>query len=123
MFQFQYGTIKGRTLQESMPLHLLSFNSNMVRLKAHEHKAGTDKNQFQFQYGTIKGHSQNSDVHVASSFNSNMVRLKAYLPAGTLADAISFNSNMVRLKAPQDSFFQIAAKFQFQYGTIKGSTG
>ena len=59
LFQFQYGTIK-RVSESGISIVLLSFNSNMVRLKG--------LRGFYNQMGK-------------TSFNSNMVRLKVLILA------------------------------------------
>ena len=79
---------------------LLSFNSNLVRLK----EAGV-------QSGTLGNRC----------FNSNLVRLKGILVYDSLTGLEGFNSNLVRLKERAKNGQHRANVFQFQSGTIKGS--
>ena len=76
-----------------------SFNSTMVRLKAHN----------------IKGR-----IMKALRFNSTMVRLKEMSNMLRISLLRSFNSTMVRLKADDgDGDFTMYLQFQFHNGSIK----
>ena len=100
LFQFHYGSIKGKTRQYKAELSL----------------------KFQFHYGSIKGQSGRAITPLEACFNSTMVRLKETKTTCSTSSMTSFNSTMVRLKDTPYYVTTLKVWFQFHYGSIKGMT-
>ncbi len=99
MFQFQCGTIKSLTSSRSTR-GTLSFNSNVVRLKAIQFLSGVRvATQFQFQCGTIKRLNISSPGGNVTEFQFQCGTIKrAKFDHYITFWNGSFNSNVVRLK-------------------------
>ncbi len=145
-FQFQSGAIKGVLSEVTTTRDGLSFNSNLVRLKAIPLcQADLYDDLFQFQSGAIKGGRREvlGNLVIAFQFQSGAIKgsaeivsdflsIKFQFQSGAIKGAECpsdqprhrcFNSNLVRLKDDKIQGYTYSREmFQFQSGAIKGDS-
>ena len=99
---------------------VLSFNSNMVRLRpATSVEAREAAQLFQFQYGAIKTSLMSLADCFISRFNSNMVRLRQVARIASLKQH-KFQFQYGAIKTISNNYRnRTVLLFQFQYGAIK----